>query len=314
MSLLIIFLASMPQEAKACCGGNLSALTIAGGADGRARWRESDKARAELYGLFLNARKVFSDDLGDRWIVSLQGDAEHDLKEIRSYQSFLQYKGPLGKWNIRAGHFILPFGLLSDFDTERLLLQSIEDETIGIKLDTGLSVFGFVEDWSWAASLTSGLGRRWVREYDDTHLATLRLSRKFEDLTLGTSLLFGESRVSESFPVQQSKVRQTKVAFDGVYEFSQWITRLELLFGKEEEKLMGGIQGFLDYQLARAWELNFKARSIRRTGTDSELGGGVSFRPWDGWAFRAANLYHLKQIGNENELQLQVLYEFSKGI
>ncbi|MCM8778174.1 MAG: hypothetical protein NC834_00025 [Candidatus Omnitrophica bacterium] len=82
----------------------------------------------ELEGLFLNFRKVFSDAKGDRLIAVGQLDMDQNFEKIRPYQTYFQYKGPLGKWNIRAGHYILSFGLLSDYDTERLVLKAIEDE------------------------------------------------------------------------------------------------------------------------------------------------------------------------------------------
>lgn len=308
------------SQAHACCEERTPASSffensqVSGGLDGRGYWQEFKSPKTELYAAYFNFRKVFSDDLGDRWILSLQGDAEHDLKEVRSYQSFLQYKGPLGKWNVRAGHFILPFGLLNDFDTERLLLQSHEEETIGVKLDTGVSVFGFTEDWNWGIALTSGLGLRWVSRYKDTYLTTLRLSKKLEDLTLGGSILFGEVVPDDEFPLHQDKIRQQKIALDGVYEFDQWITRLELLFGREEGNSMRGLQGFFDYRLSNFWELNFTGSSIVRQVSEHEVGAGIGFKPWDGWVFRAADIYHFERERNENEFKIQVAYEFSRGI
>jgi hypothetical protein len=318
--MLLAFSVTHETPAHACCGGQSLASTlfensqVSGGVDGRGYWREFERPSAELYGVFLNFRKIFSDDLGDRWILSLQGDAEHDLKEIRSYQSFLQYKGPLGKWNVRAGHFILPFGLLNDLDTERLLLQSNEEETVGVKLDTGVSVFGFVEDWNWALSLTSGLGRRWVSRYKDTYLSTIRVSRKLEELTLGGSILIGEVMPDEDFAIQGEKVREQKIALDALYDFGQWVARLELLFGQEEGNSMGGAQGFFDYRLSSLWELNFKGGSILRRESEHDIGAGVSFRPWAGWVFRAADLYRFERERNENEFKIQVAYEFSRGL
>lgn len=39
--------------------------------------------------MFLNFRKVFSDKKGDRLIAVGQLDMEHNLKEIRPYQTYL---------------------------------------------------------------------------------------------------------------------------------------------------------------------------------------------------------------------------------
>lgn len=294
--------------------GLLEKAQVSGGADARGFWKEYEKPDAELYGVFLNYRKIFADDLGDRWILSLQGDAEHNFKEIKSYQSFLQYKGPLGKWNIRAGHFILPFGLLNDFDSERMLLQSQEADTIGLKLDTGVSLFGFVDDWNWTLSLTSGLGRRWISDYKNTYLTTARVSRKFEDLTIGTSLLIGESAPVETFTIQDYKIRRQLLAIDGLYEFDQWTTRFQFLYGKEQANHIGGIEGFLDYQISNFWELNFKGSSIFRDEKNQEFGIGAGFKLWEGWIFRAADIYQFKGESNENEFKIQMAYQFLLGI
>lgn len=287
---------------------------VSGGVDTRAYWQEHESPKTELYGLFLNYRKVVPDDLGDRWIISLQGDAEHDLKEIRSYQSFLQYKGPLGRWNVRAGHFILPFGLLNDLDTERLLLQSKEEETIGVKLDTGVSVFGFVDDWNWALALTSGVGRRWLNDYDKTYLSTIRLSRKIDDFSFGGSILIGDLRPDDDFPVKSENVRQQKLAIDGLFELGQTTARLELMGGKEEQDSMGAVQAFIDHQLSGLWELNLKASSIYRDRPQHELAAGVGVRPWSGWVFRAADFYRFFPERNNNEFKIQVAYEFSQSL
>lgn len=48
------------------------------------------------------------------------------------------YKGPLGRWNIRLGRYRLPYGLVSNYSTDRVLIQGIEEEAIGFCADNGL--------------------------------------------------------------------------------------------------------------------------------------------------------------------------------
>ena len=147
----------MPADAPA------QALTVSGGVDLRALFPEGYERALVLQGLFLNARRVFRDDLGDRWIVVAQGDADSNFTEVRPYQLYLQYKGPLGRWNVRAGHYVVPFGLLAEYDTERFVLDAVEEENIGLKLDTGIEALGYAGAWDWATSVSAGAGRRWPR-------------------------------------------------------------------------------------------------------------------------------------------------------
>lgn len=106
-------------------------LQLSGGVD--ARYTHENQPRrddAELHGFFLNLRQVWSDQTGDRWIGVAQADFDHNFEDVRPYQVYLQYKGPLGKWNVLAGHYLLPFGLLAHHDTERLLMRGIEDHAL----------------------------------------------------------------------------------------------------------------------------------------------------------------------------------------
>jgi len=165
---------------------------LSGGADGRYSNTNGDENDIEIEGLFLNFRKVFSDEKGDRFIVVGQLDAEHNLKEIKPYQTYIQYKGPLGKYNIRVGHYILPFGLLSDYDTERLSLKALEDLSLGIKLDTGIELLGYLRDFDYAISLSQGVGRNRLTDVDNGKLVIARIGWQGEDISIGLSGLIGK--------------------------------------------------------------------------------------------------------------------------
>ena len=113
---------------------------------------------------------------------------DHTLKEVKPYQTYLQYKGPFGgKWNIRAGHYILPFGLLSDFDSERLVLRTLEPLSLGIKLDTGVELLGYIKDLDYAVSISQGVGRNRLTDVDNDKLVTARIGWQGEDINVGLS-------------------------------------------------------------------------------------------------------------------------------
>ena len=57
------------------------------------------------------------------------------------------------------GIIFSPFGLLSDFDSERLVLRTLEPLSLGIKLDTGVELLGYIKDLDYAVSISQGVGR-----------------------------------------------------------------------------------------------------------------------------------------------------------
>lgn len=97
-------------------------LNVSGGLDARAQTGDEDSFAAG----FLNLRQVIEQDGVDRWILVGQLDSGENFESPLLYQTYAQLKGPLGRWNVRAGRFIAPFGLLASYDSERLVLNTIE--------------------------------------------------------------------------------------------------------------------------------------------------------------------------------------------
>jgi len=168
------------------------AVQLSGGVDGRFTYLSStQETDAIVRGVFLNLRKVWRDESGDRWIAVAQGDLDDNLERLRPYQVYLQSKGPLGHWNVRVGHFLLPFSLLATYDTERLPLQGLEGLSLGMRKDTGVQVLGFAGRFDYAVALTSGGGER--RRYDRRAepVLTARFACVDDASQLGFSLLSG---------------------------------------------------------------------------------------------------------------------------
>jgi hypothetical protein len=290
-------------------------LQISGGVDGRYVNTNGNENDIVLEGLFLNLRKVVSDEKGDRLIAVGQIDLDNNFKDIRPYQTYLQYKGPLGKWNIRAGHYILPFGLLSDYDTERLILKTIEDLSWGIKLDTGVELLGFFKDFDYAVSLSQGAGRNRLTDADSDKLLTARLGWQGEDIDIGISGLIGEVLTDKNSlmrqDLSQKSVYEKRIGLDITKFAGPLILRGEFLIGEDGKETVGGGLLKADYALTPKLELNLKYAHWRRSGGRNFMGTGFSYEVVKGLFLRIADEY---QFGKENEnaATMQTYFEFAK--
>ena len=167
----------MPPSATRAQGA-----TVAGGVDLRATTKDGGDARLE--GAFLNYRQVFATDGADRWIGVIQGDSGTNAGDLHPYQTYLQYKGPLGRWNAAGGRFIVPFGLLATYDSEGQLLTTMEPLSTSIKLAQGAQLHGFQGNGTYAAALTTAPGGRGA-------VFTGRVAQNWDAGNVGISVLAG---------------------------------------------------------------------------------------------------------------------------
>lgn len=292
-------------------------LQLSGGLDGRlTNEREPDGedpgTRAMLEGAFLNLRKVWSDGLGDRWIGVAQVDVDDNAHRIRPYQLYLQYKGPLGKWNLRAGHYLLPFGLLTTYDTERLLLQGIEETSLGIRKDTGVALLGRVGSWDYAASLTDGLSDLRFIDADARPTVTGRFAHVRGDSQIGISALVGRVLVDPDFGHEAGPVRQRRIAVDATTSRGPMTVRAEAVAGTNDGQSVAGGVVLADYALTPTVELNTRYAHWNRLNEPHAASLGVTYQIRPGLFLRGANTYRIGE-DTHNEFSFQVYYEFSRS-
>ena len=306
---VILFLTLLPDFSEA------GSFQLSGGADARYINTDGNENDVKLEGLFLNFRKVFSDEKGDRLIAVGQLDMDDNFKNTRPYQTYLQYKGPLGKWNIRAGHYILPFGLLSDYDTERLILKTIESTSLGIKLDTGIEFLGYIKDFDYAFSVSQGVGRNRLTDIDNDKLVTGRIGWKAEDVSIGLSGLIGRVLTEEDSIIREDlglkSVYEKRLGIDLTKYAGPLILRGELLIGEDNKETVGGGLLKADYALSSKLELNLKYAHWQRSGGRNFIGVGFSYELFKGLFLRIADEY---QFGKEdtNAATFQNYFEFAK--
>lgn len=287
-------------------------LQTSGGMDARLMHKDGN-TKGILEGLFLNVRKVFRDAEGDRLILVGQMDADDNFERIRPYQTYLQYKGPLGRWNLRAGHYILPYGLLAYYDTERLLLQTQELTNLGIKLDTGVEALGYWESWDYAVSVSQGVGRRRFSDVDENKLVTARMGWWADEARVGLSGIAGDVLLAEEVSHAQVIRRTKRLALDASLPWERWTGRAELAFGTDDGRDVGG--GFLgiDVALRPDLEANMTYARWERGASTNSGGAGLTYRFRPGLFLRVADEQEFDGR-RSNTFSAQVYYEFSKSL
>lgn len=291
-------------------------LQLSGGVD--ARYTHENHPQdddAELRGVFLNLRQVWSDQTGDRWIGVAQADFDHNFEDVRPYQVYLQYKGPLGKWNVLAGHYLLPFGLLAHHDTERLLMRGIEETSLGIRKDTGAQVFGHFGEWDYAVSMSDGLSDIRLANSRANPVLTARLAYVKEDWQLGVSTFVGRpwARFEPLVGDEETSARftqQRRVALDGMKSWGPLTVRAEVSGGTENGRGVWGGVVLADYALLPKLDLNTRYAYWHRDGDNQSVGLGLSYNVWRGLFLRVADNYEFGQR-EKNALTTQVYFEFS---
>lgn len=293
-------------------------MQVSGGVDARATNQDTDdpqvvdaQGHLRVQGAFLNVRKVWSDDLGDRWIGVAQADADDNFHRIRPYQLYAQYKGPLGKWNIRAGHYLLPFGLLATYDTERLVLQGFETTSISMRKDTGVETFGRVGAWDYAVSVTDGLSDVRLVDRRANPVLTARWAYVRDALQVGVSTLVGDVLPDPRSGTGSAMRRERRAAADVTESFGPLTIRAESVIGTDDGKAVGGGVLLADYALLRRLELNTRYADWRSGDGHRSVGWGVTYQAGHGVFVRAAHEYHFQE-DRANAFTVQFYYEFSR--
>ncbi len=287
---------------------NAAGIQLSGGIDAR---YTLPKDRFNLEGIFLNLRKTWSDEMGDRWIAVIQSDFDDNLRRVKPYQVYLQYKGPLGKWNIRGGHYLLPFGLLATYDTERLLLQGLEKTSLRIRKDTGVEVLGRFGMWDYAVSITDGLGDRKFIDSMANPVFTGRLAYVEDDWQLGISTLVGRVLMNPEFETDDGAVRERRLAVDFTRTQGPLVIRAEAVGGTNNGHLVYGAVALADYALTPEVELNSRIASWHGDSDSQSVGLGITFQIRQGLYIRLADIYDFRRK-SKNEIEAQIYYEFSK--
>ncbi|MBB1273078.1 hypothetical protein [Psychromonas sp. SR45-3] len=196
---------------------------------------------AFMHVLGIDIHKVFSSDTGDigtlilqPYVVKLNNvnnppfifDDGNATKLTWRIANFNYTALNQGKFNIRLGHFEVPFGLEYQIDTNGTLRQLTAIER-GIKADWGVSINGIMPRFEYEVALTQGSGAE-INNNDDSHLFSGRIG------TLSTkNIVTGLSWLSGDILAANGVIEQKKVALDLSYYYYQWRFMAESSVGKK---------------------------------------------------------------------------------
>lgn len=288
--------------------------TVTGGADLRTQVGGEDFAGVE--GLFLNLRQVFTQGGADRWIVVVQGDSGENVEHPRLYQTYAQLKGPLGRWNVRAGRYIVPFGLLASYDSERLVLKTMEPLSVGLKLDNGVQVSGFTTDFVYAISVTEGGAAH-------RPVAIGRLGQERGDLSWGVSVLAGElpeTASKETVEIPNAVlpgvpfVDKRRVVFDATLTAGPDLWRAEAVAGTDNGDVVGGAYAEYERALSANWSIGANLGAWDGAETRWRVGAVVARRLGPTAAIRAGYVNEHETAGRERTFVAQLYWEFSRAL
>jgi len=286
---------------------NQGALSVT--ADLDTRYRTDFKEQEFLIqGLGLSARQIFSDRIGDRLLLFFFLNWQQGFKELKVDQVNLLYKGPLGKWQWTFGRYRLPFGLLPNYSTKRLLFPVISEAALGTDVDNGVMLSGLIGDFDYGASLSQGAGMEWTKKVGP--LLAFRLGHQnveFEEFRFGLSGLWGKVIMDETLHLIRL------LSFDLIKYFGPGVLRSEGVIGKKEEKVLSGIFGGFDYAILPRTDLNLGIGYLN-LGKEVTITGGLTYNitifglPTQ---FRIGQKFNLR--GGENEFTAQIYNYLSRN-
>jgi len=255
----------------------------------------------------LGLRKTVSDKKGDRVQLFLKTEAEDNFEEINLSQLYAKYKGPMGKWNFTLGRSLIPFGLITEYDSEFLILETMEKNTLGLKTTDGLKLSGFWKNIDYELLASMGKWSEHSIKVSEDRMISARVSHQGYDLEawqLGFSFLRGEFA-----GIDKSLASLDITKFQGLL-----VSRNEFVVGREAGKNLYSLFAGIDYSLLPAVDLNLAYTYFRTEQTENSAFLGFSYNtPFYGFVLRAGNRYTFEDDGGEdkNEIFIQIYNRIS---
>ncbi|MHB0935769.1 MAG: hypothetical protein ACYDCO_13375 [Armatimonadota bacterium] len=215
-------------------------------------------------------------------------------KQMHFGNAYGIYKFGLGKPNVRFGQFVVPFGNLPYYETHTRPLQSLYPESLGVRIDRGVSLEGMAGEYDYSIAAMNGNGAR--GDNNGSPVGITRASRRFDlesgTLTAGVSALYGKDMPRFSTlvdPLMDDEemldgmlmdpavdfTDKSRVALDAEYSAGQNLWRAELIAGRDGD---GAVNGqFLQWNrtLDEKHEVTLQAtRWEQPGGTRTRLGVG----------------------------------------
>lgn len=310
---LIVLFLLMPGPAR-------SAWNVSVDGDARYRLTEWEEHDANIHLAGASVRKTFSDGKGDRLIMFGLVEAEDNFSDVMLHEIYGQYKGPMGAWNVTAGRFGLPWGLLRGFSASRLLYEVPHDAVLGMNADNGVMLSGVTGALDYAASITQGYGPRGTPDDLGHGLGVARIGftpGDTEEISLGLSAALGKSirahaEDSDGDMDKDMALHRAVGGLDAILYLGRWLGRMELSAGRVDHRSMTAGFAAIDYALLPRLDLNLAANLVWHGSEykDEWFAGVTGKPPW--FTIRGGYCYAGHSPSrHEVTLQLYRLFSFT---
>jgi hypothetical protein len=256
-------------------------------------------------------------------------------KEMHFGTAYAMYKFGLGKPNLRVGQFTVPFGNLTYYETHTRPLQTLYANSLGVRIDHGVSLEGPFQEYDYWLALMSGNGARQDNNTSPTIVGRVgrRLDLPHGTLLAGISALHGSdiprfSPLVDPFMEEEMLINgmpmpaevltdKFRVGVDAEFSTGRDLWRAELIGGSDSD---GSVNGqFLQWNRALLRDREVTAQAVRWEQPDGyrvRIGAALSQRLDQYATFRLA----LERISghvagdahSETMLTFQYLREFPR--
>lgn len=255
----------------------------------------------------IGIKEIVGDDAGDRLLLYLRAEASDNFSEGSVEHLYARYKGPMGKWNITLGRTLVPFGLITDYDTEWSIVKTQEDRTLGFKSDDGLKLSGYYGPFDYDLLLSRGRGPEARDASGRDKMGSFKISHKVgesEDLKFGLSALAGTV----------AGLKRHLAAVDLAASRGQLTARGELAAGKQDDRDVLSVFTGIDYGVSSALDLNLAYNRFKSDAEETVFTFGATYRtPLYGLMLRGGVKFYQEDIeGDEkNEIHIKLYKRFT---
>ena len=176
-----------------------------------------------------------------------------------------------GKFNIRVGHFEIPFGLEQNIDTNGTLRQ-YSFATRGVKADWGTSINGNLTNIDYEIAFTRGSSNEYL-DRDDPYILSGRIGTPSHKNTIyGFSYFYGEVLAGKQ------TIKRKHLGLDLAHYFYQWELLTELSAGENDDKEVVNWLGEISWRnLVESVHLYFQTKSsFEKTNNRWDEGVGIT--------------------------------------
>jgi hypothetical protein len=287
-----------------------AATKLSADSDLRAVVDEWEEVEASIHRLAASVRQTFADSKGDRLALYVLVETEDNFAEWSLDELYARYKGPLGKYNITAGRFALPYGLHASIDPTRFLYETHSMKAMGVHVDNGLMLTGVLGRYDYAASITQGLGGHHLPEFPGYGLFISRLGMALGDtdeFQLGLSGVLGRTAMHEN---RDKTVGRALGALDATVYMGPMLFRAELNAGHISDSLFISVFTGLEYPLLPRLDIILTSLNSRYHRTfDNHVFAGAAWKLR--WFTIRGGYQYAFQSRPENRISFQIYRLFT---